>query len=104
LEATSAGQEGAYQFTTILSAGDKRFSRRSQSFDGLRIRLMDTDPELDADFDITLDDARNKRARNIPAGRGVIVRGRSGKWYEVVVLTVVDTTESVRFGVRPYDR
>ncbi|MCK4659438.1 MAG: hypothetical protein KAV82_07940 [Phycisphaerae bacterium] len=88
-----------YLMTAILSVKDHRFPRRSHLIDDIHVRLKDTDPDPDADFDLYLGSRRVAKARDVKPGHGMRIRGRSGKWYVVVVIAIVDRTESVRMGV-----
>ena len=101
-EAYGAETGGAYLMTAILSVNDWRFPRRTHTVDDIHVRLKDTDRDPDADLDIYMGTKRVRKARDVEPGQGVRVKGRSGKWYEVVVITIVDRTESVRIGIRPH--
>ncbi|MFH0983861.1 MAG: hypothetical protein V2A79_20295 [Planctomycetota bacterium] len=104
-EAAVEGEEEprGYLMTAVLSVNDHRFPRKTHTVDDIYVTLKDTDPDpADADLDVYLGTTRVRKARDIAPGRGVLVRGRSGKWYGLVVITVVDRTESVRIGIRPH--
>ena len=88
--------------TAILSVNDWRFPRRTHTVDDLHVRLKDTDHDPDADLDVYMGTKRVHKARDVEPGQGIHVVGRSGKSYEIVVITVVDRTESVRIGIRPH--
>ncbi|MCP4594834.1 MAG: hypothetical protein GY842_29240 [bacterium] len=100
-DASAREETVEYLMTAILSVEDRRFGRQTHALDDLHVRLRDTDPEPDADLDIYLGTTRVKKARDVEPGHGVRVRGRSGKLYDVVLITIVDRTESVRLGIRP---
>lgn len=90
-----------YLFTGIVSRGDKRFPKELKAIDGLSVKVRDTDRSPDADLDVCLGDQRVARQKDCRVGQAFPVRGHSGREYEVVVLTIVDATETVRFGIRP---
>ncbi len=92
-----------YLMTAVLSVKDDRFPRKTHTVDDIHVKLKDTDgdPE-DADLDVYLGSKRVKKARDLRAGQGIPVRGRSGKVYDLVVIAIIDRTESVRVGVRPH--
>ena len=100
LERRSDGPEGGYLATVILSVEDRRFPRQAHLTDDIHVRIKDTDEEPDADLDIYVGSRRVRKARDVEAGDTIPVRGRSGKPYELVVITIVDRTESVRIGIR----
>ena len=87
-----------YLMTAILSVEDRRYPRRTHTFDDIHVRL-NSDP--DADLDVYVGTQRVRKMRDIKPGQSVRVEGRSGRRYEVVVITIVDRTESVRIGIRP---
>ena len=101
-EAHGTDTDSAYLMTAILSVNDWRFPRRTHTVDDLHVRLKDTDHDPDADLDIYMGTKRVHKARDVEPGQAIHVVGRSGKSYEIVVITVVDRTESARIGIRPH--
>ena len=93
--------ESGYLTTVILSKKDDRFADKGPMVDDLNVRLKDTSSKGNTDFDVYLGTSRMAKARDVRVGEAVRVRGRSGKWYDVFVLSIVDRTESVRLGIRP---
>lgn len=91
---------GSWLTSAVLSVEDRRFPREVHTVDDIRVKVKDTDPGPDADLDIYLGDKRIEKVRDIKTGESVRVKGRSGGWYELVVITIVDRTESVRIGIR----
>ena len=93
--------EGGYLVTVIVSVEDHRFPRREHLVDDIHVGVRDTDEGPDADLDVYVGTRRVRKARDVEPGDTIKVRGRSGRPYELVVITIVDRTESVRVGIRP---
>jgi len=100
VHAPDAAGEGSWLMSAVLSVEDKRFPRKTHTVDDIYVRIKDTDSDPDADLDIFLGTRRVKKVRDIEIGESIHLRGRSGMWYELVVITIVDRTESVRIGIR----
>ncbi len=95
-----------FQFVAIrtLSKKDRRFPKKVRTVDGLTVELRDTDDDPDADFYVYLGDRRVAKYKGVSIGRPCPVVGQSGKIYEVVVLSIVDSRRTIRFGIRPAAR
>jgi hypothetical protein len=101
--ARSAGRSRApvtYLFTANISRKDKRYPKKAEAVDGLSVKVSDTDSDPDADLEIYLDGKRIRRIRNGCVGQQIIVAGRSGRRYGIVIRDITDETETVRFSVR----
>ena len=90
--------------TGIVSHEDRRYPRMTETLDGLFVRVRDTDDDPDADLEVFLGRQRIAKKKNMRVGDGLTVVGHSGRRYVVVVLSIYDETETVRFGIRPARR
>jgi hypothetical protein len=90
-----------YLASVIVSVEDKRFPRRAHLFDDIHVRLNDTDSDPEAEFDVYLGRKRVAEGDDFRLGDVIRVRGRSGEWYEIFLITIVHETETVRLGIRP---
>jgi len=89
-----------YLFTGTVSRDDRRFPEKRPTIDGLVVKVRDTDPGPDADLDAYLGRNRIGRGKDLKVGQCFRVRGRSGRSYEIVILAIIDSTETVRFAIR----
>lgn len=89
-----------YLFTGIVSRDDRRYSRKSSTVDGISVKVLDTDPEPDADMAIYVGRRRVAKLKDWRPGWRARVRGRSGRYYEIVITKIEDRRETVHFGVR----
>ncbi|HEY3242307.1 MAG TPA: hypothetical protein VGM03_03065 [Phycisphaerae bacterium] len=84
----------------ILSRDDPRFPRGANALDGLILRLREAHALPSADVDIYVRKERIARQRAWKPGESATVTGESGRRYEVVLLSVIEPTQTVRVGVR----
>ena len=90
-----------YLFTGTVSRDDRRFPKKRPTIDGLVVKLRDTDPGPDADLDAYLGRKRIARGKDLRVGDALPAWGHSGRNYEIVLLAIIDSTETVRFAIRP---
>ena len=90
-----------YLFTGIVSRDDRRYPRKRSTIDGISVKVLDTDPEPDADMAIYVGRRRVAKLKDWRPGWRARVRGRSGRYYEIVITKIEDRRETVHFGVRP---
>jgi len=83
-----------------LSKKDRRFPKKAEVIDGLIIEVRDTDDDPDADFNVYLGRKRIAKYKGKELGEACPVAGRSGRRYEVVLLSIVDKRGTIRFGIR----
>ncbi|MFH1419283.1 MAG: hypothetical protein ABII12_13480 [Planctomycetota bacterium] len=84
-----------------LSKENRRFTRRALLVDGIVANLKDTDDDLDADIDLYDGDQRIKKIRSLEIGQSKTFRGRSGKLYDLTILSIHHKSHTVRLGVKP---
>ncbi|MCP4250302.1 MAG: hypothetical protein GY778_24935 [bacterium] len=90
-----------FLFTGTISREDRRYPRKSPSVDGIFIKVLDTDPEPDADMELYVGRRRVAKLKDWQPGWRARVKGRSGRYYEIVITKIEDRRETVHFGVRP---
>lgn len=96
-------EPSAFQFLVVrtLSKKDRKFPNKVEVLDGLVIELRDTDDDPKADLSVHLGARRIAKLNGLRIGEPRTVAGRSGRVYEIVVLTIVDNRQTVRVGIRP---
>ncbi|UCG16876.1 MAG: hypothetical protein JSV19_02340 [Phycisphaerales bacterium] len=97
---TSAQGKDGFLTTAIVSREDERFSDVAMLLDGVRVRVLDTDPGPDADVSIYRGRRRVHKIRNWRVGESVGITGASGRAYEIRLISIFDATESIRVGIR----
>jgi hypothetical protein len=92
-----------FQFLVILtlSKKDRRFPKKVEVIDGLVIEVRDTDDDPDADFYVYRGGKRVAKYKGIELGEPCRVVGRSGRSYDVVLLSILNARHTIRFGIRP---
>ncbi len=94
-------QTRSFLRTAIASREDDRFPKTVALGDDIRLRVLDTDPDPDADVAIYRGKRRIQKIENWRVGESVGITGRSGRGYEVQLISIFDSTETVRVGIRP---
>ncbi|MBN1341064.1 MAG: hypothetical protein JXQ73_00185 [Phycisphaerae bacterium] len=84
-----------------LSKKDRRFPRKAEIIDGLIVEIRDTDDDPDADFYVYIGSKRIAKHKGVRIGEARQVPGRSGRAYDLVLLAVIDSQQTIRLGVRP---
>ena len=79
----------------------RRFPEKRLTIDGLVVKVRDTDPGPDADLDAYLGRKRIGRGEDLRVGDALPAWGHSGRNYDIVLLAIIDSTETVRFAIRP---
>jgi hypothetical protein len=97
---TSAGANSDFLTTRTASREDGRYRKTVLFGDDIRVRVLDTDSNPDADVAVYLGRRQVRKIKNWPVGRSIRVTGRSGRLYEIVVLDIDHETETVKFGFR----
>jgi len=99
---TSARARSPFQFLVVrsLSKKDRRFPKKAEVLDGLTIEVRDTDDDPDADYYVYHGRKRIAKCKGVKIGEPRIVVGRSGRRYEVVLLSILDKRGTIRFGIR----
>jgi hypothetical protein len=90
-------------FEGLISRDDDRYPKELMTVDDIVVKLKDTDGKpLDADLEIRV--GKNaKEYDDKPTGARIGGFGRSGRRYVIVVLEIIDKTETVRFAVETLD-
>jgi hypothetical protein len=101
LPAPDYGQTRSFLRTAVASREDDRFPKTVSLGDDIRLRVLDTDPDPDADVAIYRGKRRIQKVKNWRVGETVGITGRSGQGYEVQLISIFDSTETVRVGIRP---
>lgn len=99
---TSARARSPFQFLVVrtLSKKDRRFPKKAEVLDGLTIEVRDTDDDPDADYYVYHGRKRIAKCKGVKIGEPRSVVGRSGRRYEVVLLSILDKRGTIRFGIR----
>ncbi len=93
--------DGPFIVVALASRHDRRYAKRAGLKDGLSVKIKDTDKKpLDADIEIYLQKKRIARLKDLPPGSVIGVFGLSGKLYEIVLMDVLDRTETITVGLR----
>ncbi len=87
-----------------LSKKGKDFPKKAEMVDGLIVELRDTDDDGTVDLTIYIGSHRISKVGGIHVGEAVLVSGRSGRAYELAILSIVDSRKTARIGVRPSKR
>jgi hypothetical protein len=96
----SDSASGDFLTTRTASREDSRYRKTILFSDDIRVRVLDTDSDPDADVAVYLGRHQVRKIRNWRIGKSVRVTGQSGRIYEIVVLDIVHETETVKFGFR----
>lgn len=96
-----AQQRSAYSATHVLSKKDRRYPRQVETLDGVRLRLEDTEGDLEVDIDVFIGKKRVKKIRDLELGRSQTFRGSSGALYRLTILGVHHKSDTVRLGIGP---
>jgi hypothetical protein len=92
---------GQYLVIRTLSKKDRRYPRKVEVIDGLTVEVRDTDDDPDADYNVYLAGKRIGKYKGVKIGEPRPVAGRSGRMYEIVILSIIDSRRTIRFGIRP---
>ncbi len=84
-----------------LSRRDNRYRRRVVAFDGLSVRLRDTDRDPDADLDIYAGDRRIRKIRDLRPGQTETFTTPSGMSYSLSLTSIDHPTRTVRIALKP---
>ncbi len=91
----------AFIVVHTISRDDHRYQKIIEAIDGLFVKVKDTDPRpLDADLEVYLGTKQISKFKDLQVGNVRVVTGRSGRWYKLVVLKILDDKETVQFGIR----
>jgi hypothetical protein len=92
--------EAPFLTTAIISCEDLRFGHTVELVDTIRVRLLDTDDDPDADLAIYRGKRRLRKDKNRRIGDVMFVVGQSGQRYALEILSIYDETETIRIGIR----
>jgi hypothetical protein len=100
--APASDRGSAFQFMVVrtLSKKDSRFPKKAEIVDGLIVELRDTDDDPKADFSVYSGSKHGTKLKGLKIGESHVVVGRSGRVYELIVLSIIDKRQTVRLGVR----
>jgi hypothetical protein len=84
-----------------LSKRDNRYPRSVVAIDDLRIRLEDTDDDLEVDLDLYIGRRRVKKVREIKIGQSEAFFGRSGRRFRLTLIAIHHPTRTARIGIVP---
>lgn len=94
-------REQEYELVATVSRDNRRFPKMVETMDGLYVKVLDTDPGPDADMAVYRGRHRIREKKNMTVGQRLTVQGHSGRRYDVIMLSIIDQTETVRFAIRP---
>ncbi len=88
-----------FESVAMISRRDRHFRRSADIGDGIELTLRGIDEDDNVAVDVRVGDRLTLRERRWRPNDALRIRGRSGREYEVVLLTIFERTDTIRFGV-----
>ena len=81
----------------MVSRDDKRYKKEILTIDGINVKLKDTGSSpLDADVEVTVGKS-STRKNDLPVGTRMLIRGASGRRYDLMIKAIDHKTETMWF-------